>query len=66
MEFWSGDEDRLRGAGGKYCTAGGVVEKCVQSNFTPRNRSAFAITETELKLIANPAIIGLSSSPKNG
>ena len=27
---------------------------------------AFAITETELKLIAAPAIIGLSRSPKNG
>ena len=31
-----------------------------------RSRSAFAITETELKLIAAPAIIGLRSSPKNG
>ena len=31
-----------------------------------RSRSAFAITETELKLIAAPAIIGLSSRPKNG
>jgi len=31
-----------------------------------RNRSAFVITETELKLIAAAAIIGLSKSPKNG
>jgi hypothetical protein len=31
-----------------------------------RSRNALAITETELKLIAAPAIIGLSSSPKNG
>jgi hypothetical protein len=31
-----------------------------------RSRSAFAITETELKLMAAPAIIGLRSSPKNG
>ena len=31
-----------------------------------RKRSAFAITETELKLIAAPAIIGLRRIPKNG
>ena len=31
-----------------------------------RSRSEFAITETELKLIAAAAIIGLSSNPKNG
>ncbi len=31
-----------------------------------RNRNAFVITETELKLIAAAAIIGLSKSPKNG
>jgi hypothetical protein len=31
-----------------------------------RSRSAFPITETELKLIAAPAIIGLSRTPKNG
>lgn len=31
-----------------------------------RNRNAFAITETELKLIANAAIIGESSNPKKG
>lgn len=31
-----------------------------------RNRSALPITETELKLIAAAAIIGLSNSPKNG
>ena len=35
-------------------------------NLTRRNRSAFAITETELKLIAAPAIIGLRRRPKNG
>ena len=33
---------------------------------TRRRRSAFAITETELRLIAAAAIIGLSSRPKNG
>src|ERR1043166_8656982 len=31
-----------------------------------RKRSALPITETELKLIAAPAIIGLRSRPKNG
>ena len=30
------------------------------------SRSAFAMTETELKLIAAAAIIGLRSNPKNG
>ncbi len=32
----------------------------------PRNRSALAITDTELKLIAAAAIIGLSRMPKKG
>jgi hypothetical protein len=31
-----------------------------------RSRKAFNTTETELKLIAAAAIIGLSSNPKNG
>ena len=31
-----------------------------------RRRRAFVTTETELKLIAAPAIIGLSSQPKTG
>ena len=35
-------------------------------SLTVRNRSAFAITETELKLIAAPAIIGLRRMPKSG
>lgn len=33
---------------------------------SPRIRKAFAITETELKLIAAAAIIGLSNNPKSG
>ena len=33
---------------------------------TLRNRSAFPITETELKLIAAAAIIGLGRMPKKG
>ena len=35
-------------------------------SLTDRNRSAFAITETELKLIAAPAIIGLRRMPNSG
>ena len=35
-------------------------------SFTARRRSALAITETELRLMAAAAIIGLSSSPKHG
>jgi len=31
-----------------------------------RNRKAFAITDTELRLIAAAAIMGLSSSPNHG
>jgi len=36
------------------------------SSRIPRSLRAFAITETELKLIAAPAMIGLSRRPKNG
>lgn len=35
-------------------------------NFMDRRRSAFAITDTELKLMAAPAIIGLRRTLKNG
>ena len=35
-------------------------------SLTVRKRSALAITETELKLIAAPAIIGLRRMPNNG
>jgi len=34
-------------------------------NSIRRNRSAFAITDTELKLIAAPATTGFSNTPKN-
>ena len=33
---------------------------------TYRRRKAFAITETELKLMAAAAIIGLNNNPRNG
>jgi len=39
---------------------------CEPYSLIDRRRSAFTITETELKLIAAPAIIGLRSSPMNG
>ena len=40
---------------------------CVRSySFTFRRRSEFVITETELKLMAAAARIGLSNRPKNG
>ncbi len=52
---------------------GGVRREIIQSlpplshpNRSALSRSAFTITETELKLIAAPAIIGLSRMPKNG
>lgn len=35
-------------------------------SFTLRRRRALLMTETELRLIAAPAMIGLSSQPKNG
>src|SRR5215471_12182284 len=35
-------------------------------NLTVRNRNEFVITDTELKLIAAAARIGLKSQPKNG
>ena len=35
-------------------------------SFIFRSRKALPMTETELMLIAAPAIIGLSSKPKNG
>ena len=45
----------------------GVVDIKVQShNLMRRNRNAFPITDTELKLIAAAASIGLNSNPKNG
>lgn len=43
---------------------GYILSKSYRLRF--RNRNAFAITETELKLIAKAAIMGESSIPKNG
>ena len=49
---------------GKRFAAGQAVRP--PYNFMRRSRSAFAITETELKLIAAPAIIGLRRMPNSG
>ena len=43
-----------------------VVGHVVHQIRARRSRKAFAITETELKLIAAAAIIGLRSTPKSG
>src|SRR6185369_7426981 len=42
-----------------------IVNQCHPS-FVVLSRRAFAITDTELKLIAAAAIIGLSNTPKTG
>ena len=43
-----------------------VKRKRVSYRRALRSRNALAITDTELKLIAAPAIIGLSSNPNKG
>ena len=48
------------------CEGCGACENLDHYNFTRRNRNALVITETELKLIAAAAIIGLKSRPKAG
>ena len=45
---------------------GGSSEPPTPGYFSERRRSAFAITETELKLIAAAASIGLSNNPNTG
>jgi len=43
-----------------------MTVKSVDHSFTLRRRSALPMTETELKLIATPAMMGLKSTPQNG
>jgi hypothetical protein len=45
-----------------------IREQCIllAQSFTFRSRKAFAMTDTELKLIAAPAMIGLRSTRKKG
>jgi hypothetical protein len=40
--------------------------RTISHNLTFRSRKAFPMTETELRLIAPPAMIGLRSTPKYG
>ena len=44
----------------------GLWKECRRYSFTFRRSSALVITETELKLMAAAAKIGLSRIPKNG
>jgi len=56
-----GLEVSLRGAG-----SGLFIKALLNQSFTERSRSAFPITEIELKLIARAAIIGLRRIPVKG
>ena len=42
------------------------LEKIHRPRLAARRRSALAMTETELRLMAAPAIMGLSSTPNHG
>jgi len=57
--LWAAFDARVFATEMRFATRSGY-------SFTDRNRSAFAITETELKLIAAPAIIGLRRTPNSG
>jgi hypothetical protein len=56
---------KVRGCIARY-EASWLFQRAQIQSRNARSRNAFAITETELKLIAAPAMIGLSKSPKNG
>jgi hypothetical protein len=54
---------------GRFCeppVAGEAFAAANAYNLSVRSRRALAITETELRLIAAPAMIGLSKRPKKG
>jgi len=51
---------------GKVAMLWGETRLRKHHSFSRRNRSALVMTDTELKLMAAPAIMGLSSTPKNG
>jgi len=75
---WCSDLDGVFGTGGSFgatLSAGAhiVTVTATDSDGTPAlqissrlSRRALAMTETELKVMAALAMIGLSSSPKNG
>ncbi len=58
--------DRLPAAAGEQHRDRAAEREPPAHSFTPRKRNAFVMTDTELKLIAAAAIIGLSNTPKNG
>lgn len=51
---------------GHECHSGRLYHRAGLQRLACRSRSAFVITDTELKVIAALAKIGLSSNPKNG
>ncbi len=57
-----------RGNGGEACTGeDGIAARADRSQILAvLSRKAFVMTETELRLIAAAAIMGLSSNPVNG
>ena len=64
---WDLDHFRLSRAGGSSDRVQDSLLRLRRSySFTFRKRSEFVITETELRLIAAAARIGLSNRPKNG
>ena len=59
----------LRPSTGSGCSGCWLVlteSEFIRHSLTFRSRKALLMTETELRLIAAPAMIGLSSKPKNG
>jgi hypothetical protein len=61
-----GQRDAARRAGCHSSFRGANGDDGRPHNFCDRSRSALAITDTELKLMAAAAIIGLSRMPKKG
>ena len=58
--------DRLRRSVSGFRENGERTGAAGPYSFNPRNRSEFAMTDTELKLIAAAARMGLSRIPKTG
>ena len=60
------EEGHQQGAIAQTASGVNLADQDHASSFTLRRRSALAITETELKLIAAPAMIGLRRIPNQG
>ena len=63
---WSHRQTNCRANGCRASASLALAGEAPAYSFIRRSRSAFAITETELKLIAAPAIIGLRRIPNSG